>query len=375
MQDRVLDTFMQLVRIDSETYHEAAAVDFVCELARGCGIEPYIDDAGKAVGGEAGNVYIKIPAAGVDAPPIIFSAHLDTVSPGNGVEPVIRGERVVSSGETILGADCKAGVAVALEIMRLSSEGSLRHGPLELIFTVAEERQLLGAKHLEWERIESRHAFVLDGAGRVGEVVSSSPFQDNLHFVFKGKAAHAGVEPEKGTNAIYGAAWAISLMRLGRIDSETTSNIGLIGGGRAANIVPDSVVAEGEARSLDIEKLEKQRKSMIRAATEAEVSVGVGVEVDVERAYEGFNISHGDPLVLLAKEAGKAMGMKVDVVNSGGGSDANVLNQQSIRSLVLGMGARESHTTREFIEVQELGRLSRFCSEIAAAAGRLRNAT
>jgi len=285
MQDRVLDTFMQLVRIDSETYHEAAAVDFVCELARGCGIEPYIDDAGKAVGGEAGNVYIKIPAAGVDAPPIIFSAHLDTVSPGNGVEPVIRGERVVSSGETILGADCKAGVAVALEIMRLSSEGSLRHGPLELIFTVAEERQLLGAKHLEWERIESRHAFVLDGAGRVGEVVSSSPFQDNLHFVFKGKAAHAGVEPEKGTNAIYGAAWAISLMRLGRIDSETTSNIGLIGGGRAANIVPDSVVAEGEARSLDIEKLEKQRKSMIRAATEAEVSVGVGVEVDVERAW------------------------------------------------------------------------------------------
>jgi tripeptide aminopeptidase len=372
MEDRVLDTFIQLVKIDSETYQEAAIVDFVCELARACGLEYYVDNAGKAIGGEAGNVYIKIPAAGVDAPPIIFSAHLDTVSPGKGVDALVRKDRVVSGGDTILGADCKAGLAVAIELMRLSREDGLRHGPLELVFTVAEEKQLLGARNLEWDRLKARHAFVLDGAGGVGEVINESPTQDNLRFVFKGKAAHAGVEPEKGTNAIYGASWAISLMRLGRIDTETTANIGVIAGGRAVNIVPDRVEVEGEVRSLDLKKLENQKKTMMRAAMEAEVSVGVGVEVKVERAYDGFKIDPKDPLVLLAGEAGKAMGMKIDVKHSGGGSDANILNAFGIKSVVLSMGAREPHTTHEYLEVQELHRLVRFCSEIAASAGRLR---
>jgi tripeptide aminopeptidase len=373
MDDRVLDTFLQLVKIDSESFHEAAIVSYLCEIARTCGLAYHVDNAGKAIGGEAGNVYVKIPAVGVDAPPLIFSAHLDTVSPGKGVEAVVDRGRVVSRGETILGADCKAGAAVAIELMRLSAEGNLRHGPLEMVFTVAEEQQLLGARNLEWDRLDSRHAFVLDGAGGVGEVINASPTQDNLHFVFKGKSAHSGVEPEKGTNAIYGAAWAISLMRLGRIDSETTANIGVISGGRAVNIVPDRVEVEGEVRSLDLEKLENQKKSMLRAAMEAEASVGVGVEFEVKRAYSGFTVDPKDPLILLTGEAGKAMGMRVEVVHSGGGSDANILNDSGIKSVVLSMGVRESHTTHEYLEVQELHKLTRLCSEIAASAGRLRS--
>ena len=372
MEDRVLNTFLQLVRIDSETYHEGAVVDHICEAARGSGFESYVDNAGKAIGGEAGNVYIRIPASGVDAPPIIFCAHLDTVSPGRDIEPVVRGDRVISGGETVLGADCKAGVAVIIELMRLSAEGGLKHGPLELILTVAEEKQLQGVRHLEWGRIEAHHAYVLDGAGGVGEVINSSPTQDNLEFVFNGKAAHAGVEPEKGTNAIYGAAWAVSLMHLGRIDSETTANIGVIEGGRAVNIVPDRVVVQGEVRSLDLKKLEEQRKSMMRAAMEAEASVGVGVEVKVERVYDGYLIEPKDPLILLASEAGKAMGIKIEVKNSGGGSDANFLNGQGIKSVVLSMGVREPHTTHEYLDIQELHKLVRLCSEIAAATGRLR---
>jgi tripeptide aminopeptidase len=372
MEDRVLNTFLQLVRIDSETYHEGAVVDHVCEAARGSGFESYVDNAGKAIGGEAGNVYIRIPASGVDAPPIIFCAHLDTVSPGRDIEPVVRGDRVISGGKTVLGADCKAGVAVIIELMRLSAEGGLKHGPLELILTVAEEKQLQGVRHLEWDRIEAHHAYVLDGAGGVGEVINSSPTQDNLEFVFNGKAAHAGVEPEKGTNAIYGAAWAVSLMHLGRIDSETTANIGVIEGGRAVNIVPDRVVVQGEVRSLDLKKLEEQRKSMMRAAMEAEASVGVGVEVKVERVYDGYLIEPKDPLILLASEAGKAMGIKIEVKNSGGGSDANFMNGQGIKSVVLSMGVREPHTTHEYLDIQELHKLVRLCSEIAAATGRLR---
>ena len=372
MQDRLLDTFLQLVRIDSETLHEAATAEYVCEAARSSGFEPYVDNAGKAIGGEVGNVYIRIPASGVEAPPLIFSSHLDTVSPGRGVEPVVKGERVISGGNTVLGADCKAGVAVILELMRLAGEGRLEHGPLELILTVAEEKQLQGVRYLEWERIEARHAFVLDGAGGVGEVINASPTQDNLEFVFKGRSAHAGVEPEKGINAIYGASWAISLMHLGRIDSETTANIGVIQGGQAVNIVPERVVVEGEARSMDLARLEEQRKSMVRAALEAEAAVGVGVEVKVERAYDGYRIDPRDPLVSLAVEAGRAMGMKMEVRPSGGGSDANFLNQAGIKAVVLSMGARNPHTTHEYLEVQDLHRLVRLGAEIAGAAGRLR---
>ncbi len=372
MEDRILETFLAMVSIDSETYHESAMAEFVREMAREAGFETYMDNAGKAIGGEAGNIYVRMPGNGVDAPPIIFCSHLDTVSPGKGIEPVVKGDRVISAGETILGADCKAGVAAIVEIMRLSSEGSIKHGPIEIILTVAEETQLQGVRNLEWDRIDARHAYVLDGAGGVGEVINASPTQDNLEFVFKGKAAHAGVEPEKGINAIYGASWAVSLMRLGRIDSETTANIGVIGGGRAVNIVPDRALVQGEVRSLDAGKLEDQRKSMIRAALEAEAAVGVGVDVKVERAYDGYLIDSGDPLVLLALEAGKAMGMKIDIVRSGGGSDANVMNGYGIRSIVLGIGARQPHTTYEYIDILELHKLVRLCCKIAAAAGRLR---
>lgn len=372
--ERVLKTFLELAAIDSETYHEGELAAYVSRAAREVGFEPYMDNAGKAIGGEAGNLYIRLPAQGVDAPPLIFSAHMDTVSPGKGVKPVPQGERVVSGGKTVLGADCKAGVAVIIELMFLSAEGKLQHGPLEMLLTVAEEKQLQGVRHLEKDRLKAGHAFVLDGEGGVGAVVNASPTQDNLEFVFHGKAAHAGVEPEKGKNAIFGAAWAISLMRLGRIDSETTANIGIIRGGRAVNIVPDRVVVEGEARSHDPKKLDDQRKSMVKAALEAEGAVGVGVEVKAERAYEGYRIDAGDPLVQLAREAGKAMGMKMELKSSGGGSDANFLNASGIKSLVLSMGAREPHTTHEYLEARDLPRLVKLCSEIAASAGRLRMA-
>ncbi len=372
MEDRLLDTFLQLVRIDSETFHEGEMVDFVVRRIRKAGYDAYVDNAGKAVGGEAGNVYVHLPADGVEAPPLLFCSHLDTVSPGKGVEPVVRGGRVISAGKTVLGADCKAGVAVMLELIRLAGDKAFPHGPLEFLFTIAEEKQLQGVRNLEWERIRSRHAFVLDGSGGVGRVINASPTQDNLEFIFTGRAAHAGVEPEKGINAIYGACWAVSLMRLGRIDSETTANVGIIRGGRAVNIVPDRAVVEGEVRSMDPEKLEEQRRSMIRAAMEAEAAVGVGVEVKTERAYEGFRIDPRDPLVRLAQEAGKAMGMRMEVSPSGGGSDANFLNAAGVKALVLSMGAREAHTTHEYLEIEDLHRLERLCREIAGAAGRLR---
>jgi tripeptide aminopeptidase len=374
MRDRVLDIFLDLARIDSESLHEAAVAAYVMKAARSLGFEPYMDDAAEMLGGEAGNVYIKIPSSGVDAPPLILCAHMDTVTPGKSVEPVVERGKVIARSDTILGADCKAGVAVIIELMNLSSEGKLAHGPLEMILTVVEEKGLKGVREIEWERIDARHAVVLDGAGEVGEVVNASPTQDNLEMVFAGKAAHAGVEPEKGVNAIQGASWAISRMHLGRIDSETTANIGIIEGGRAVNIVPDRVEVKGEVRSLDLAKLEEQRESMVKTALEAEGAVGVGVEVEVERAYDGYHVDPEDALVKLAVEAGKAMGLKMGVGPSGGGSDANFFNSAGVKSVVLSIGAREPHTFDEYIEVRDLHKLVELCSEMAQAAGRLRGA-
>jgi len=372
MDDRVLHTFLELVRIDSESLHEKAVAEYVMDAARRAGFEPYMDKAGEAIGGDAGNVYVKIPSNGVEAPPVIFCSHLDTVSPGKGIVPEVAKGLVYSKGDTILGADCKAGVAVILEIMRLAGEGKIKHGPLELVFTVAEEKQLQGVRRLEWERLASRHALVLDGSGYVGDLINAAPTQDNLDFIFKGRSAHAGVEPEKGINAIYGASWAVSLMRLGRIDGETTANVGVISGGKAVNIVPDKAVVQCEVRSLDLAKLEEQKKSMIKAALEAEAAVGVGVEIKTQRAYEGFYIDEEDPLVRLVVEAGKAMGTKINIKASGGGSDANFLNAAGIKSVVLSVGVRESHTVNEIMDVEDLYRLTRLCVEIAGAAGRLR---
>jgi tripeptide aminopeptidase len=374
MQDRVLDIFLDLVRIDSESLHEAVVAEYVMKAARRLGFEPYMDGAAEMLGGEAGNVYIKIPSSGVDAPPLILCAHMDTVTPGKSVVPVVEHGKVIARSDTILGADCKAGVAVIIELMNLSSDGKLAHGPLEMILTVVEEKGLKGVREIEWERIGARHAVVLDGAGEVGEVVNASPTQDNLEMVFTGKAAHAGVEPEKGVNAIQGASWAISRMRLGRIDSKTTANIGVIEGGRAVNIVPDRVEVKGEVRSLDLAKLQEQGESMIKTALEAENAVGVGVEIEMERAYDGYHVDPKDALVMLAVEAGKAMGMEMKVGPSGGGSDANFLNSAGVKSVVLSMGAREPHTFEEYIEVKDLHNLVALCSGMAQAAGRLRGA-
>lgn len=372
MSDRILDTFMELAAIESESLHEAGVARYVMDAAREGGFEPYMDKAGEALGGDAGNVYIKIPAFQIEAPPLMFCAHMDTVTPAEGVEPLVKGERVVSAGRTVLGADCKAGIAAIIELMRLSAEGEIEHGPLDIVLTIAEEQQLQGARHLERKRLEAKYAFILDGEGPVGRIVNSSPTQDNLQFIFKGKAAHSGVEPEKGVNAIFGASWAVSLMQLGRIDAETTANIGVISGGRAINIVPDTVIVEGEVRSRDSKKLESQRKAMVKAALEAEAAVGVGVEIKVERAYEGFLVDPKDPLVQLAVEGGKSMGLRMEIQPSGGGSDANLLNAIGIKSLVLSIGAREPHTMHESVKIKDLHRLSRLCAEIANVAGRMR---
>ncbi len=361
--DKLVEFFLEMVSIDSETFHEAQIADYISEKAKGYGFATETDRAGEAVGSDTGNLLVRIPGR-EEVPALLISAHLDTVSPGEKVKAVLKDDKITSEGETILGADCKSGLAIILDIMREIYEERIKCGPLEIVLSVAEEKGLLGIKNFDISRIRSKYALVLDGAGSADKVITAAPTQENLNIFFIGRRAHAGMEPEKGINAIQGAARGISEMRLGRIDEETTANIGLIEGGEAINIVPDRVEARGEVRSLDLKKLQAQKEQIIQAAMQGGKDTGVKVEVEVERAYDGFSLDENSPLVRIVDAAGKILGMQMTRVASGGGSDANILNSKGVESVVLNTGGFNPHSEREYLDIAEFLKAKRLCKEI-----------
>ncbi|MFN3420307.1 MAG: M20/M25/M40 family metallo-hydrolase, partial [Armatimonadota bacterium] len=293
-RERFLADFLELVRIPSPSGKEREVAQAVKAKVEAMGLTVLEDDAGKGFGGEQGNLIVKVPGSVEGVPPILLNAHLDTVLPCENVNPIVEGDKVRSDGRTILGADNKAGVCVLLELLRVLREDKIQHAPLEIVFTVAEETGLHGAKHLDYSLISANFGFVLDSGPPINKVIVQAPSQKNLKAIVKGKAAHAGVSPEKGINAIQLAARAIASMRLGRIDHETTANIGVIKGGLATNIVPEEVEVLGEARSHDPRKLEEQIAHMV-ALLEKEAQRGGGkAEVEVTDVYRSFRITEDD---------------------------------------------------------------------------------
>jgi tripeptide aminopeptidase len=236
---------------------------------------------------------------------------------------------------------------------------------------VAEEQGLKGVRYARRERLSARHAVVLDGSGPVGKAVTASPTQDNLHFYVRGRAAHAGVEPEKGVSAIFAAATAISRLELGRIDEETTANIGLMRGGIAVNIIPEQAWFDGEVRSHDLTKLEATRSRILKAVEETCREQGATVETEVERAYEGYALAEDDPLLKIAAAAAADLDIDFSRGPTGGGSDANVLHTFGIAPLVLSMGVHKPHALEEYIELSEMLKLTRFTAGILERAGSL----
>ena len=271
----------------------------------------------------------------------------------------------MSAGETILGADDKAGVAALLEMAHIITAGQPDHGHIDIIFTVAEEKGLLGAKHLNWELVRGEYGFVLDGAGPVGDVTITAPWQNTFTALFHGKAAHAGVSPEAGVSAVQAAARAVETMPLGRRDKETTANIGTIEGGRAINIVPDRAEIKGEARSLSVTKLNSQTDHMVQATELAAKTYGATVDIEVKREYDGFNLSKKDPVVRWAANALDLIGVKPSHVSTGGGSDTNVFNARGVPTVNLGAGYLSPHTVDESVSVQELVLMAKTAVAIA----------
>lgn len=353
-EKRLVESFMELVRIDSISREERDLADFLIEKLEDLGLEVIVDQAGEKAKSNCGNIIARFKGNIKEVTPIMFSAHMDTVVPGKNIDPLLKGEKILSSGKTILGADDKAAIAALLEALHIIKEKNILHGDIEILFTICEEIGLKGAKNLDISSLNARMAFVLDSGGPVGEIISAAPSQNSLKIIIHGKSAHAGSNPEEGINAIQVAGFALSRMKLGRIDEETTTNIGIISGGKATNIIPDEVILEGEVRSRNEEKLEKYTKILKQVVEDTAQEFKAKAEVIINRKFYCYNLSTDDRIVKIAMKAAKDMGLEPLLRPSGGGSDANVFNKKGFPAVDLAIGMEKVHTVDEYILVKNL---------------------
>ncbi len=360
-QQRMLEHLLELVRIDSESFQEKEVADKLAAEMRAIGGEVSIDDAGEKLNGNTGNVFVRFPKTTEGAEPLFLSAHMDTVVPGKGVKPEVRDGKVVTDGTTILGGDDKSGCSIIVETMRTLKEQNIPHGTIEICFSIAEEQGLEGAKVFDVSQLESHFGIVLD-SDDPGIVCVRAPAADRMEWVIHGRESHAGVEPEKGISAVKIAANAIASVDFGRIDAETTSNIGVVEAGGATNIISKKVRVLGEARSMTMEKLDRETKKLSSAFHEA-VANAPGVEVDgekfqarleekIERDYEAMNVPDDSPIVRLLQDAASTVGTSLVPAEMGGGCDANVFNQRGLETVNLGTGMRDIHTVKEWLDIE-----------------------
>jgi tripeptide aminopeptidase len=352
-RERLAETFATLCRIGSPSRRERGCADWVATELRSLGLEVEEDDTRAATGSDAGNLLARVNGAGPES--ILICAHLDTVPLAAPVEPVIVDGGWENANDGILGADNKAAVAVALALaQRLAEAPKPPPIGLELLFTVCEEVALQGAKAFDAERLQSRFGYVFDHASPIGEVVLSSPTYYGIVADVHGRAAHAGIRPENGRSAIAAAARAIAAMRLGRLDPETTANVGTIAGGTNANVVPEHCRIEAEARSLDRDRVEALATEMVDHLQEAADAAECDLDVTVTRMFEGYRTSAREPQVALAERALRSCGYEPTHIVTGGGSDANALQVSGFPCTNLANGTERNHEPGERVSVDAL---------------------
>jgi tripeptide aminopeptidase len=369
-QQRLAETFKFLTEIDSISKEEGILAAKIREILVSMGAEIQVDNAGERIGGNTGNLIAKFKG-NTSVSPLLLNAHMDTVEPGRGVKAVLKNGTFTSDGTTILGADDKSAIAILLETFSVLKENNLAHGPLEVVFTVCEEIGLLGAKHLDFSLITAKYGFAVDATDTEG-IVTRAPSANHLEFEIHGKDAHAGAAPEKGINAILLAGKAIAGLELGRIDAETTCNIGIIEGGMATNIVPNRVVVKGEARSHDDEKLNKITDQIVSAfkgvvddyKEKHSDNLLPRVDIRINKDFSRTHIPSDHPVVVLATRAAENLGRKMKTKTSGGGADANVFFEKGILTGVLGTGMRDMHSVRESVNLDDMVRTSELLLEI-----------
>ncbi len=367
--ERMVNEFIEMVKVSSISGKEGRFASLLSKKLEELGFEVYIDNGNKDSGGDTGNVLGRLRGT-LDAQPVMFCAHMDTVVPGENISPVIRDGVIYSDGSTILGGDDKSGIAAILEAVRSIKENNIKHGDIEVAFTIGEEGGMVGAKNLDYGWLKSKRAFVLDSGGDVGTVIIQAPAQIKTLTTIKGKAAHAGLAPEKGISAIQVAAKAINDMRLLRIDEETTANIGKISGGGATNIVCDKIEMAMEARSLVRSKVEAQARHMLECIENACREYGAEHETKQFLNYPELNLSKDAEIVKLVDGAIRNLGLETRLQSTGGGSDTNIMSGKGLQAVTLGIGMTNVHTTSECIAIKDMEKSAALVAAIIKEASK-----
>ena len=340
---RLTKTFINLTKIESLSGKEEEIALSVKKELNQLGLESRQD--------KKGNLIVKKSGEGI---PLLICCHMDTVGPCSRVRTVLKDGVFRSDGSTILGADNKAAVAAVLEFLKILKEKRIKTCPLEIIFTVQEELGSKGASALAFSKIESKKGIILDREGPFGVITSAAPFYYTIDIKIKGKSSHAGLEPEKGVNAIAIASLAISHIKQGRINKETTVNIGKIKGGEARNTIPGTVGVQAETRSLNNKKAKDETKKIVKAFQKAAKTYGGRVSVKIINAAPGFKIKESDSFVQEIKNILREFGFRTKFLPTCSGSDANILNAKGVKTLNLTYGAQSTHTTKENIALEDL---------------------
>ena len=346
--ERLLTTFLDLVQCDNPSGKETPVITYLRKALAALNLTVEQD--------KVSNLLIRLPGEGE---PLLLNAHTDCVNPCINVRPVVAEGIIRSNGDTVLGADDLAGVAAILEALRSVLEAQKPHRAAEILFTTQEEIGLKGAFAFDYTKLRAKKGFTFDSTGKLGGICLGSPSQTNFHALIQGQAAHAGVAPEQGISAIQVAAAAINAMDLGRLDFETTANIGLIRGGEATNIVPPHVELWGEARSHDPQKLAQQVAAMEKALQQAAAAYGAKATIKFTASYESYQLSEEEAVVQQAKAAFRALGIEPYTFLSGGGSDVNVFRRRGLQVVNLALGYTQIHSVNEQIAITDLEQIAR----------------
>lgn len=363
-QKRLVRTFEEIVMIDSVSGNEAEIHDFLKKKFLSLGLDVKEDNSKSKTGLGANNLIATLKGnhAGNS---LMFSAHTDTVTPGNGIQMLEKDGILYSKGKTILGADDKAGIAIMIEAIERINEELIDTTNLEFILSPGEEIGLVGSSALDMKDVKSDFGYVLDSGGTVGKVTTASPTLFMYKVLIEGKSAHAGLEPEKGVSSVAILSTALKSVPLGRIDERTTTNIGVIKGGEATNIVMDTLILEGEVRAIDNKKADMLITEIIEAFESSALLHGGTVTIEVNKMATGFDISDDEPVMKLLDSAGKKLGYEIIRETSGGGSDANVFNEKGKCVVNLSIGYEKIHTTEEYIPIKEMEKAVLLLLELA----------
>lgn len=348
-QERLIETFLGLIKINSPSFSESEIGYILAKKLEDAGCRVEFQEYERSF-----NLIAFKKGTNPGIPPILLSGHMDTIEPTDGVTYSIEDGIIRTTGNTVLGADDKSALAQILEALTVINERGFPHGDIEIVFTSAEENGLFGAKNLDFSRLHSKHALILDSSGSVGKIVIAAPTHYTYEMKITGRPAHAGIEPEKGISAIRVAAKIIAEVPDGRINQETTANIGIIKGGTATNVVPKEVLVKGELRSHNTRDLEETKKAIFETAEAIARQNGALIEISGQEEYIAFRIDEDEPLLRFLDGVYKDCGIEPVHTQTGGGSDANIFNQRGIKAINLSTGMQKVHSTDEHIYIKDL---------------------